>query len=604
MAKNPLILRYAARSHVGMVRAKNDDSAYAGKYLAVVADGMGGHAGGDVASASTVLDLIHLDHNRHDGDAGSHLADEIQSANSLLSELVHVNPKLAGMGTTVTALLLSGDRLAYAHIGDSRAYRLKNGTFEQMSTDHTFVQRMIDEGRMTEAEAEVHPHKNVLMRVLGDVDASPELDLKYFDVTAGERWLLCSDGLNFVRHEMVEEVIRHTKSLATAADTLIELTLAAGSPDNVTVVVFDVVESVPNDTDTAALSTIEPASVADEPDLPPLLEPAGPDDAGESPEPLPAAESQVHKVDDSPAPDGPRPAEMPAPAPGGDPSPETSSAGPSGAASSDAANPDSLNSGSANSGSANLDPGTADVVALDTHIRAAVILRELALREHELVGAAVTANAEGKIPQLARQPAAQRAATVLTHKTNSAPVLVEDTEVSLPRLRQRPWVWAIIGALTALAIVAGSWAAYAWTQTQYFVGASNGNVAIFQGVSQSLGPISLSHVYRETGVNVESLPSYSQQLVAQTVPASTLATAEQIISDLQLGTGTSTPPCEVAATTPPATSSAGSTAKATPSATPRPTANPTASAKASGTATPKASSTATAQATCIPGGGQ
>ena len=172
MAENPLILRYAARSHVGMVRAKNDDSAYAGHYLAVVADGMGGHAGGDVASASTVLDLIHLDHNRHGQDAGANLADEIQSANSLLSELVHVNPKLAGMGTTVTALLLSEKRLAFAHIGDSRAYRLKDGVFEQLSIDHTFVQRMIDEGRMTEAEAEVHPHKNVLMRVLGDVDAS------------------------------------------------------------------------------------------------------------------------------------------------------------------------------------------------------------------------------------------------------------------------------------------------------------------------------------------------------------------------------------------------------------------------------------------------
>ena len=595
MAKNPLILRYAARSHVGMVRAKNDDSAYAGRYLAVVADGMGGHAGGDVASASTVLDLIHLDHNRHDGDAGSHLADEIQSANSLLSELVHVNPKLAGMGTTVTALLLSGDRLAYAHIGDSRAYRLKDGTFEQMSTDHTFVQRMIDEGRMTEAEAEVHPHKNVLMRVLGDVDASPELDLKYFDVTAGERWLLCSDGLNFVRHEMVEEVIRHTKSLATAADTLIELTLAAGSPDNVTVVVFDVVESVANDADTAALSTIEPVSVSDEPQLPPLAEPTSADDAGGSPGQAPAAEALARHDDGSPAVD----AQVHA------------TAGATGAAGADdaaAADSGAADSGAAVSGAAMSGTGTDEVVSLDTHIRAAAIMRELALREHELVGAAVTANAEGKIPQLVRAPAAQRAATVLTHKTNPAPVLVEDTEVSLPRLRQRPWVWAIIGALTALAIVAGSWAAYAWTQTQYFVGASNGNVAIFQGVSQSLGPISLSHVYRETGVNVGSLPSYSQQLVAQTVPASTLAAAEQIISDLQLGTGTSTPPCEVAPTTPPATSSAGATASpsasAKPSATPGPTTKPSAGTKASGTPTPQASSTATAQATCIPGGGQ
>ena len=176
--KRPLIMRYAARSDVGRVRAKNDDSAYVGRHLAVVADGMGGHAGGDVASAATVLDMIHLDNDDYDGDAGTVLADEIQTANSLLSELVHINPKLAGMGTTVTALLLAEGKLHFAHIGDSRAYRLRNGEFEQVSVDHTFVQRLIDEGRLRPEEAETHPHKNVLMRVLGDVDASPELDLE------------------------------------------------------------------------------------------------------------------------------------------------------------------------------------------------------------------------------------------------------------------------------------------------------------------------------------------------------------------------------------------------------------------------------------------
>ncbi|HEX2246498.1 MAG TPA: protein phosphatase 2C domain-containing protein, partial [Arthrobacter sp.] len=158
-----LILRYAARSDVGKSRSKNDDSAYAGHHLAVVADGMGGHAGGDVASASTVLDLVHLDRSDHE-DPANVLADEIQTANSILSELVQTSPKLAGMGTTVTALLLHDDRLEFAHIGDSRAYRLKNGIFEQVSIDHTFVQRLIDEGRLRPEEAEVHPHRNVLMR--------------------------------------------------------------------------------------------------------------------------------------------------------------------------------------------------------------------------------------------------------------------------------------------------------------------------------------------------------------------------------------------------------------------------------------------------------
>lgn len=531
MTEHPLILRYAARSHVGLVRAKNDDSGYVGKYLAVVADGMGGHAGGDVASASTVLDLVHLDHGNHSGDAGTHLADEIQTANSLLSELVHVNPKLAGMGTTVTALLLSGDRLAYAHIGDSRAYRLKDGTFEQMSVDHTFVQRMIDEGRMTEAEAEVHPHKNVLMRVLGDVDASPELDLKYFDASVGERWLLCSDGLNFVRHAMIEQVVRNTKSLAAAADTLIELTLAAGSPDNVTVVLFDVVEAVPDDTSTASLATVAAKS-----DLAPLSE----FDAGLDPDDAELADA-------------------------------------AGEVSQDATEP--------------------ETVDLAVHIRAAAVNRELALREHELVGAAVTANAEGKIPQLADHPAKQRAAAMLTHKPADSVTVVEETEESIPRARRRPLLVAILAGIVALLVVAGAWGAYAWTQTQFFVGVSNGHVAIFNGVSQPLGPISLSHLYRETAVKVESLPEYSRQLIVATLPAASLSDAEQIISDLQLGTGSGTPPCEP---------------KATPSAqTPSPGAETSAPASADAQATPTQSAPAPATSaqptptpTCIPGGGQ
>ena len=231
--RRPLIMRYAARSDVGRIRSKNDDSAYVGRHLAVVADGMGGHAGGDIASASTVLDMIHLDHADYDGDAGTVLADEIQTANSLLSELVHINPKLAGMGTTVTALLLAQDQLHFAHIGDSRAYRLRDGEFEQVSIDHTFVQRLIDEGRLLPEEAESHPHKNVLMRVLGDVDASPELDLATIDVTPGERWLLCSDGLNYVAGHVVERVVRETKDLRECVELLVELTLEAGSLDNV-----------------------------------------------------------------------------------------------------------------------------------------------------------------------------------------------------------------------------------------------------------------------------------------------------------------------------------------------------------------------------------
>lgn len=237
-----LMLKFAARSDVGKVRSKNDDSAYVGRYLAVVADGMGGHVGGDVASASTVLDLVHLD-VPETPDAETVLPDEIQAANLVLNDLVSANPKLSGMGTTVTAMLLTGNVLQFAHIGDSRAYRLKNGVFEQVSHDHTFVQRLVDEGRLRPEEAEMHPHKNVLLRVLGDSDASPELDVNQYPVEVGERWMLCSDGLNAVVPDSItERIMRGTASLEETVDDLVETTLAHGSPDNVTIVVFEVVE--------------------------------------------------------------------------------------------------------------------------------------------------------------------------------------------------------------------------------------------------------------------------------------------------------------------------------------------------------------------------
>ncbi len=188
-----IAFRFAARSDVGRVRSKNDDSGYAGHYLAVVADGMGGHVGGDVASATTVLDLAPLDHAGFNGNAGVYLADEIVNANIIMNELVDLNPRLAGMGTTCTALLIDGDRIEMAHIGDSRAYRLRGGIFEQVTTDHTFVQRLLQEGRISPEDAAQHPHKNVIMRVLGDVDASPELELRTLDAQVGEKWILSSD---------------------------------------------------------------------------------------------------------------------------------------------------------------------------------------------------------------------------------------------------------------------------------------------------------------------------------------------------------------------------------------------------------------------------
>lgn len=490
-AQRPLIMRYAARSDVGRIRSKNDDSAYVGRHLAVVADGMGGHAGGDVASAATVLDMIHLDRGDYHGEAGTVLADEIQTANSLLSELVHQNPKLAGMGTTVTALLLAEGKLYFAHIGDSRAYLLRDGEFRQVSVDHTFVQRLIDEGRLRPEEAESHPHKNVLMRVLGDVDASPELDLDTLDVRPGDRWLLCSDGLNYVAGHAVERTVRETKDLRECVETLVDLTLDAGSPDNVTVVMVEIVEETPDDVRTAAVEVIPSAAIATaaaaavQPAAPGAGHPQDPADGTKAPGKNPAGKESTGKGADE------------------------------GKGKEQAAT----------------DPH------LGEHLSAEVLRDELASRPHELVGAAAAAAESGSIPTIAGRTVARRAATLLTHRAEQPGSEAED---NLVPLKPRRWITWSIAASVLVVLTVGLWLGYAWTQTRYYIGEYNSRVAIYNGVSQRLGPIQLSSLETVTEIRMDSLPQFSQQRVRQTVPANDLYDAQRIVKNLEL-TGTTSP---------------------------------------------------------------
>lgn len=565
-SKRPLIMRYAARSDVGRVRAKNDDSAYVGRHLAVVADGMGGHAGGDVASAATVLDMIHLDSDDYDGDAGTILADEIQTANSLLSELVHINPKLAGMGTTVTALLLAEGKLHFAHIGDSRAYRLRNGEFEQVSVDHTFVQRLIDEGRLRPEEAETHPHKNVLMRVLGDVDASPELDLATLDVEPGERWLLCSDGLNYVAGHVVERTVRETKDLRECAELLVDLTLEAGAPDNVTVVMLEIAEQTTDDVRTAAVEVV----------------------------PVPSSSTVTATVSES---DSRRPGStFGAANTAGEPEKTRDAAGKTGgsaavpmatgAAAASSAPPlapespkdagaaaDKAASGAGEKG----EPEASTDPHLGEHLSAEVLREELASRPHELVGAAATAAESGSIPTIAGRTMARRAATVLTHKSEQAK---EEAEEYRPASRPRRWVTVSIAAAIVALLALGLWLGYAWTQTRYYIGEQDQHVAIFNGVSQRLGPIQLSTLETVTEIRMSDLPEFSQQRVRQTVPARDLYDAQRIVKNLER-TGTTAPADECITPSP---------TPATPGATVTP--GDTASPGAAGTAAPSPSATA------------
>lgn len=232
----------AAISHTGKVRSNNQDSGYAGSNLFVVADGMGGHAGGDVASSLAIARLEALDRPYDStADAERALRDAISDAAVDLVETVTLRPELAGMGTTVSALIMVDDYAVIAHIGDSRIYLYRDGALTQITTDHTFVQRLVDSGRITPEEARYHPRRSVLMRVLGDMDTDPELDTFIMPTQPGDRWLLCSDGLSGVVDDPhTAKAMGLGLAPGRTADSLLKQALDGGAPDNVTIVIVDV----------------------------------------------------------------------------------------------------------------------------------------------------------------------------------------------------------------------------------------------------------------------------------------------------------------------------------------------------------------------------
>ena len=235
-----LTLRYAARSDRGLIREGNEDSVYAGPRLLAVADGMGGHAAGDVASKVVIAAMEHLDDDTPSGDMLQALRAAVFDGSEHLREVIRDSPQLEGMGTTLTAILFAGGRLALCHVGDSRAYLLRDGQLSQITHDDTFVQTLIDDGRITPEEANSHPQRSLLLRALNGQDVDPDLSMR--EARAGDRYLLCSDGLSgVVSEETLAEALKDPDPQATA-DRLIELALRSGGPDNVTVIVADVID--------------------------------------------------------------------------------------------------------------------------------------------------------------------------------------------------------------------------------------------------------------------------------------------------------------------------------------------------------------------------
>jgi serine/threonine protein phosphatase PrpC len=235
-----LTLKYAVRSDRGLVRSNNEDSVYAGPRLLAIADGMGGHAAGEVASKIVIGTLEPLDEDRPIADLIGTMRDVVGDANAALAHSVDSDPQLEGMGTTLTAIRFAGSRIVLVHVGDSRAYLMRGGQLSQITHDDTYVQSLVDSGKLTPEEASHHPRKSVILRALTGADVDPDISIR--EARKGDRYLLCTDGLTDV---VTSTTLLDTLSSGTpqgCADRLIEIALRGGGPDNVTCIVADVVD--------------------------------------------------------------------------------------------------------------------------------------------------------------------------------------------------------------------------------------------------------------------------------------------------------------------------------------------------------------------------
>ncbi|WP_418969241.1 PP2C family serine/threonine-protein phosphatase [Alloscardovia omnicolens] len=234
-------------SDIGLVRKDNQDSTFAGARLVAVCDGMGGHAGGDTASTIAVRSLAHIENiplvaNKAQSveDVAGMLTTSIIAAHDAIVGKARREKALAGMGTTVTAVAMVGGYWVLAHIGDSRAYLLRDGEIIRVTKDHSYVQHLIDTGRISEDEAKSHPQRNVVMRVLGDFDIDPRPDVSIRKAQPGDRWLLCSDGLSgVISDDSLRDILITHPHAQECAQTLVGLAEKSGSTDNISVVIAD-----------------------------------------------------------------------------------------------------------------------------------------------------------------------------------------------------------------------------------------------------------------------------------------------------------------------------------------------------------------------------
>ena len=453
-ASQPLFLYSTTVSDVGTVRANNQDSSFAGEHLIAICDGMGGHAGGDTASSIAIRSLAHIEQDDTGGDVeviSRMMETSVMAAHDAIVGKAKRERKLAGMGTTVTAVALVAGYWVVAHIGDSRAYLLRDGHLSRITCDHSYVQHLIDTGRITPAEAKNHPQRNVVMRVLGDFDIDPHPDISIRKAHPADRWLLCSDGLcGVLEDSTIKETMTALADQGECAQRLVQMALRAGSTDNVTAVIADA---------TLALD----ADAFDLPHQTPLVGGA----ASRSLEPIadivnePVATAPALRDDHSPA---KRAAALMQPA-------------------------DTQHNDAA---PASAEPSTTRVV------------QPSAVREE---------TGERDNPETGEIPVVQKPDGRLSADPNDPEVAkaIRDEHVEQKKAtrakHQRNRLAIVITILLAVAVLFGAGTGtYMWSQTRYYVGNSNGKVAIYQGVPTNLFGLALSHEVSSTSITVSNLP--------------------------------------------------------------------------------------------------
>ncbi|GAB3706295.1 PP2C family protein-serine/threonine phosphatase [Mariniluteicoccus flavus] len=414
-----LHLAYATHSEIGLVRKNNQDSGYASPHLLAVADGMGGAAAGDLASAVAIQMVRRADRDEPvTGDEMLELlAGVLDQANDKIADLVADDPMLDGMGTTFTGALFDGHQLGLVHIGDSRAYVLRDRELTRLTHDHSWVQSLVDEGKISEEEAAYHPHRSLLLKVLNG-HAANDPDTGLVDVRAGDRLLLCSDGLcGLVEDGLIRDImLRHTE-LDEVMRELVEEAHHEGGIDNITIVLADVV-----DDDAASTTGARVLGAAEDRAIPAV----GRRDE-DALRPSPAS------TDDAPVPDAPGPT--------------------------------------------------------------------------------------------------QRAAASPVSAVNDE----EEGARYAPRLAPRRQLWrGLLVALACMALVAGAlFAGWSWSRTQFYVGASQGNVAIHRGIAQQVLGQPLGEVVEVEPTRLDDLPPYLRQRVERTITATTLEDAHRVAGELR-----------------------------------------------------------------------